>query len=343
MRSPLATIELEGKVECMGCGLTQAFDAVQWSEALAHAHDVADLSGPNPEGQTPTPGRSIAGRSAHARIGTEFTSSTKTQNTLIMDGRGTTKHSLRTTVSPGHPLCRACQLPLEVALDGAGGARTRCPRCNDTATYALPANAAAVFGALRGVLAVEQRTDRPIARTTRGQGGVEAALCPQCGAALAAGAGELVQCTFCRLSARVPGRLGRQQRKGEPPKADPFWVLLDGASPGRGKLLRGKSEDDDDDDDDDLAPGGLGPATAGGIPSWAHPNAQHASNAQARPRSMVGLIIGISVAGALLITAIVLGVVLYAQLEDEPEPAKTAPARPAPPAPAAPGTSKGKR
>jgi hypothetical protein len=50
---------------------------------------------------------------------------------------------------------------------------------------------------------------------------------------------------------------------------------------------------------------------------------------------MVGLIIGISVAGALLITAIVLGVVLYAQLEDEPEPAKTAPA--------APGTSKGKR
>jgi hypothetical protein len=67
--SPLATIELEGKVECMGCGLTQAFDAVQWSEALTHAHDVTDLSGSNPEGQTPRRFRHVEGQALTPRAG----------------------------------------------------------------------------------------------------------------------------------------------------------------------------------------------------------------------------------------------------------------------------------
>lgn len=121
IRSPLGTLELDGQVECWGCGLNQAFDAAQWTDALGHAHDVADLSGPSPEGQNPVPGRSIAGRSRHVGIGTEFTSSTKTQSSLIMDGGGTRTHPLRTTVSPGHPLCKACRVPLEVSL----GARRR--------------------------------------------------------------------------------------------------------------------------------------------------------------------------------------------------------------------------
>ncbi len=57
IRSPLGTIELEGQVECWGCGLTQAFDAVQWTDALGHAHDVADLAGPAPEPGAGTPHR----------------------------------------------------------------------------------------------------------------------------------------------------------------------------------------------------------------------------------------------------------------------------------------------
>jgi hypothetical protein len=274
MRSPLATLELDGQVECMRCGLAQAFDVVQWSDALGHAHDVVDLSGPHPEGQNPIAGRSIAGQSVHARIGTEFTSSTKTQSTMIIDGSGTRKHTLRTTVSPGHPLCRACRVPLVVMLEANGITRTHCPRCNDDATYALPANAASVCGALRGVIAGEQRTDRPVARTARGQGGVEAVVCPQCGAALPAGEGELVKCTFCSITARVPGKLARRQRRGELPPVDPFWVLLDGLSPGRRKLLAGKREDDDDDDDDDEDIDDEGAVPAVGAPSWAHPNMQ---------------------------------------------------------------------
>lgn len=52
-RSPLASVDISGHAECMCCGLSQRFDSVQWTEALEHAHNIADLCGPNPEGQNP--------------------------------------------------------------------------------------------------------------------------------------------------------------------------------------------------------------------------------------------------------------------------------------------------
>ena len=330
-RAPLDTIDLDGEVECLGCGLRQAFDIVQWTDALAHAHDVADLAGPNPDGQNPVPGRSIAGRSRHSKIGTEFTSSTKTQSSMIIDGRGTRTHSLRTTVSPGHPLCKACRVPLEVNVEQAGITRTRCPRCNDGATYALPSNATSVCGALRGIVASELRTDKPVAKIARGAGGGEAVVCPQCGAALAAGEGEMVKCTFCNVMARVPGKLARRQRQGELPPMVPFWVLLDGISPGRKKLLRGRSEDDDDDDDDvDSVPAhpaprhappahGMGaPFASPGAPAWAHPNMLRVPP---KKSSMAGVIIGIVVVVLLAVVGAVVGAALYLQADEEP-PAK---------------------
>jgi len=333
-RSPLATIDLEGQVECICCGIVQAFDAVQWTDALGHAHDVVDLAGPNPDGQNPVPGRSIAGRSRHAKIGTEFTSSTKTQSSMIMDGRGTRTHSLRTTVSPGHPLCKTCHAPLEVMLE-PNVTRTRCPQCNEGATYALPSNASAIYGSLRGIIAGEQRTDRPVARTARGQGGVEAVVCPQCGAALAAGEGEMVKCTFCSMTSRVPGKLARRQRQGAPPPMVPFWVLLEGLSPGRKRLLRGRSEDDDDDDDDGDDDGGEAGApypppghgvpftNPGALPPWSHPNLHRTPPAK---RSMLGVFIGVAVAVVLLLAGLGVGAALYLQADDD------APARPAIPA-----------
>ncbi|MEA2746621.1 MAG: hypothetical protein QOI41_764 [Myxococcales bacterium] len=350
-RSPLATIDVSGQVECMCCGITQAFDAVQWTDALGHAHDVVDLAGPSPDGQNPVPGRSIAGKSRHAKIGTEFTSSTKTQNTMIMDGSGTRTHSLRTTVSPGHPLCTACRVPLEVMLDPNGVTRTRCPRCNDGATYALPPDAMATYGSLRGVIAGEQRTDRPVARTARGQGGVEAVVCPQCGAALAAGEGEMVKCTFCSITARVPGKLARRQRQGAPPPMVPFWVLLDGLSPGRKKLLRGRSEDDDDDADDDdddddggaaYAPPGVGApfVNPGAVPPWAHPNLHRTP----RPKSsLMGVIIGISVVVVLVLVGLGVGAALYLQADDDGSPHPATPAATAAPTATATAAAKRKR
>jgi len=176
-----------------------------------------------------------------------------------MDGRGTRSHfRLRTTVSPGHPLCKACHVPLEVVVEPNAVTRTRCPQCNDGATYALPPNAPAVYGALRGIIAGEQRTDRPVARTApwsgrRGGGGL-----PACGAALAAGEGEMVKCTFCSMTSRVPGKLARRQRQGAPPPMVPFWVLLEGCRPaGRSSSVVAARTTttttmNDDDDGDDL-------------------------------------------------------------------------------------------
>ena len=114
----------------------------------------------------------------------------------------------------------------------------------------------------------------------------------------------------------------------------PFWVLLDGLSPGRKKLLKGKSEDDDDDDDDDEAPapGGFAPqfAPQGAMPSWAHPNLQRAP--QANSGSTVKIIIFLVVGLVLLLMAVAVGGLLYLHDDDAP----------APPPKAAPST-KGRR
>jgi hypothetical protein len=242
-----------------------------------------------------------------------------------MDARGTRHHTLKTTVSPGHPLCPTCRVPLEVMLEGVGGTRTRCPRCNDGATYGLAANAASTFAALRGVIAGEHRTDRPVARTTRGQSGALGVACPQCGAALAAGEGEMVKCTYCGTTARVPGRLARRQIAGEPPKVDPFWVLLDGLSPGRKRLLRGKSDDDDDDFAASAPPAALPP---NGMPPWAHPNLQQAGYGPPQtPRSIAGLVIGIAVAVVLVLGALGTAAALYLQSDDDAPATKQTPAK----------------
>ena len=322
IRSPLATIDCEGQAECMGCGLRQAFDVVQWTEALVFAHGVGDLSGPNHD--------HVSARSRHAKLGTEFTSSTKTQNTMIMDGAGTRTHSLKTSVSPGHPVCKTCHVPLDVWREGPT-TKTRCQRCNDVAAYVLPTNASRAYDRFVGILANEQRSDRPIAKLGRTQAGVESIVCPQCGAGLSAGGGtELAKCSYCNLAVRIPGTLARQQQRGALPKMDPFWVLLDGPSLGRERLACGKSEDpndgddDDDDDDDDFASAPY-PVQAGfGPPVVAAPSSGGGKT--------VAIIIGV----VLLFVALAIGggVIFWMNMNEEPPPAPAAPA--APPAPSRP-------
>jgi hypothetical protein len=120
----------------------------------------------------------------------------------------------------------------------------------------------------------------------------------------------MVKCTFCSITARVPGKLARRQRQGAPPPLVPFWVLLEGLSPGRKKLLRGRSEDDDDNDDDNdsdddedgaVADGGPPLASASAVPPWAHPNLHRAP---ATKGSMTGIVIGIAVVVVLLQPAV---------------------------------------
>jgi hypothetical protein len=118
--------------------------------------------------------------------------------------------------------------------------------------YALPAHAAEKAPQLRAVIGAEQRADRPQAKIDKADAaGVAAISCPSCGAALPVTSGaDLATCQFCRTTSRI-ARRAWSRPSGAAPPFEPFWVLLDGPSAKRRKLLGEKDEDDDEDDDDD--------------------------------------------------------------------------------------------
>jgi predicted RNA-binding Zn-ribbon protein involved in translation (DUF1610 family) len=254
---------------------------------------------------------------------------------MIMDAKGTRTHSLKTSVSPGHPVCKTCHVPLEVWREGPA-TKTRCPRCGDAAAYALPENAQGAYGPFCGVIANEQRVDRPIAKLGRTTAGVESIVCPQCGAGMNAGSGsELEKCPYCGLAVRIPGTLARQQRRGALPKMDPFWLLLDGPSIGRQRLAARKPEDPDDGDDDDdddggvpagALPGLIGPAAMAWPPVGAPMGPMHYA-APPQPRASGGAGVGIAIAVVVLVMLAAgagVGFWVYANADDD------APAAPAP-------------
>jgi hypothetical protein len=255
LRTPVA-LGFDAEVECQRCGLRQAFTPGQWEQALDTAHAIADLCGPNPEGRFLGLGPSIAAKNPSKSLGVEHTRTESKQSTTTIDGNGTRSRTLRILVSPGHPLCHACHLPLHVKLDAAGKSETECARCGDRATYALPTGATAKAPALRAVIGEEHRTDRPRAKIDAkvDAAGVAALTCPSCGAGLPVEPGaDLATCSFCHTTSRV-ARKGWAQASGAAPAFDPFWVLLEGPSKRR-RVLQGElasdDEDEDDGDDDD--------------------------------------------------------------------------------------------
>ena len=237
LRSPVS-LAFHAEAECHRCGLVQAFAPGQWEEAIETAHGVADLSGPDPEGRFRGVGPSIAAKNPRKSLGLEHTRTEHTQSTTIFEGGTMKRLTLRVSVSPGHPVCAACHVPLGVAIDGRGNAETRCPRCGDRAAYALPAGAAEKAPMLRAAIGPDQRTDRPAAKIARGDAaGVAAIQCPSCGAALAVTPGaELATCQFCRTTSRV-ARRAFARASGAAPPFEPFWVLLQGPSKQRGELV----------------------------------------------------------------------------------------------------------
>jgi hypothetical protein len=313
LRSPIP-LTFEGEAECLRCGLRQAFAEGQWEEAVAVAHAVADLTGPDPEGRFRGAGGSIAATNPRKTLGVEHTRAESTQSTTIIDGGGMKRLTLRISVSPGHPLCAACHAPLAIALDGRGNAQTT--RCGDRATYTLPARTAEKAPMLRAVLSAEQRTDQPVAKIDAvDAAGVAAIRCPSCGAALAATAGaELATCQYCRTTARI-ARRAWVRASGAAPPFEPFWLLLEGPSKKRFELAGGGGEDDDDEDEDDSDPhlmAGAPTMRAPGTSSW---------DAQTI-RTIVGLVV---LVGAGLVWG---GIALYQYMAQNYELGGSAPAKP---------------
>lgn len=254
LRSP-TTVGFGEEIECLRCGLRQAFPPGQWEKGLAAVHAVADLCGPDPEGRFPDPRAPVAAKNPHRSVGLEHTSLEHTESSTIIDGSGVKQLSLRVKASPGHPLCMRCHVPLATQLDGRGNAQTTCSHCGDRAVYALPAGAAEKAPALRAVIGDEHRTDRPAARVASvDASGVAAINCPSCGASLSVARGEeLSTCQFCRTTARI-ARRAWVRAGGEAPPFEPFWVLLEGPSRKRAALAHGRSDDEHEDRDDDDEP-----------------------------------------------------------------------------------------
>lgn len=245
LRSPLDALDADGEVECRRCGLAQKFDVEQWEECIGFAQDVADCGGP--------PGRRPPfANSPYATIGETNTFAEKTLSGMVIDGEGMKPRSLRVRVTPGHPLCDACKVPLAIDLDGQGHARTTCPRCQAQAIYGMPNGADDVSCDIAAVIADDHRTDRPPVRVQPNPGGAAVALtCPQCNAALSMpDASGLVTCNYCRTPARVPSRT-LWKLTGQAPSHKRWWVLFDDDSPMRFEREHGHEHDDDDELDPD--------------------------------------------------------------------------------------------
>jgi hypothetical protein len=118
---------------------------------------------------------------------------------------------------------------LRVTTEGSG-VTTECPHCGDRATYALSEQARPLSETLVAVVADEHRNDRPRARVTATQAGVEALACPGCGAPLSITSGRRLQtCAFCKAACIVPTRSQAGRNQDAPPPVV-WWILFQGPS-----------------------------------------------------------------------------------------------------------------
>ena len=223
-RSALNHLDIDGSVDCLSCGIAQRFDAKQWWTPLEHAHAVADLTGPHPEGLLPEPGSAIAQYNPHAAVGVT------TAHAEIERGEQT----LRLSAAPGLPLCNKCQAPLSIVNRQSGELRVGCAACKVERHYALPKKLSQRARALVGIVADEHELGRPEALVHE-EAGVTALRCPTCGAGLAlAGSASIVTCQYCKTACHVAPRARAMAEKDAAPL--PFWLLFEGPSPLREKL-----------------------------------------------------------------------------------------------------------
>ncbi len=243
--SPINHLELEGEATCLHCATNQAFDVGQWREALAHAHAVGDLSGPDPEGRRAHALLSIARINPMRELGVSETFSEHSQGGVSVEGAVTVTRSLRIRVSPGRPLDeRGRPLALRRRPDARGDVIIA-SSTSEQAEYALPHQAQQLAPGLRGVIAVDHRRDRPPVRVQLASSETPAALrCPSCGAPLDPPEGaRIISCRYCSTTARIPERTLVQL--GQRPRLELWWLAFRGPSPLRLRLEAGDAAADE--------------------------------------------------------------------------------------------------
>lgn len=182
---PLASFGSSGDSTCVLCNHPQAQPLFFWRVVLKHAHAVADLAGPDPEGRAPTPGVSIATKNPYKELGVDAAE-------IAGDAMREDDDVPRALFAgPGHPPCDECLTPLE-----GDATALACPRCKRPARTVLPKLAATVNRALRAIVV----TGGAASVTP----GVVALRCPTCSGALTLAEGATqATCRFCQTTSLV--------------------------------------------------------------------------------------------------------------------------------------------
>lgn len=217
---PLEHLETDGEIRCERCGLLQAFDPAEQVAPLTFAHSVGDLAGPGPEGRYRHARVSLVDDNPYASVGLRR---------AVVPWPGAEP---RFDVSPGHPVCDRCEVPLHVQIRAEGVAIT-CPRCQEQGRYPPLSRRAPRIPGLVAVLAEEDRGDRMEANVS-GEGLISM-TCPQCGGNLPAQSrGSQIRCPYCNAVSRIPVR--HRGTEGERREPETWWVAFDGPSEQRREL-----------------------------------------------------------------------------------------------------------
>lgn len=229
--APLDRLDVDGTVRCARCGLEQAFDVSGWEEALAFAHAVGDLAGPEPEGRFPDPIYALGDENPHRNVGVNAVWETHALSGEVRQGASVLQRSLEIRAHPGRPLC-PCGAPQELRR-AADGVESRCSACGRRSTSRVEPQAGRFNKALRATFGA---TSAP-PDATRGLTGSMGFNCPGCGAPLTVSANNpLATCPFCKLSSRVSTAALGGTGDDQPPAV--WWLVFEGASAERARLLR---------------------------------------------------------------------------------------------------------
>jgi transcription elongation factor Elf1 len=207
---PLDSLDMDGAVVCVRCGLEQAFEVRAWHDAFDVAHAVAD-------------------------------GTSKLAKKQAVQG----ENVLRVTALPHAPRCATCEGPVEVAFEDER-ARADCKACATSIEYVVPPAASRMTkNAIRAVLADAHRKDAPPVKTADSAGAV-AIQCPSCSAALDADASSrFVSCKYCKTKSRIPERTWFRLKGGDP-KPVTMWIAFEGESRAAREAERAKEQEESD-------------------------------------------------------------------------------------------------
>ena len=228
--SPFDGIELDNSMLCAQCGTLQRINSQAWTDSLRFAHDVADLAGPDPEGQHPHPFVWIGDENPYKLLGVSETFIAQPQESAGAGGA-----LPKFDIAPGHPICADCKAPLNVGVQNQR-TLTDCPKCRKQEVFELSAEARRCYPALFAIVGAEHLMGRPRANLATRAGAVSVE-CPQCGAPLPPTRVGVVDCGHCRSAAYVPAR-ARKRDSSALALPEPFFVGFKAPSSKRAQLER---------------------------------------------------------------------------------------------------------